>query len=140
MFGKKDQSDSRREKIDTLLGKQTTIEGDIQINAGGIHVEGIVKGNVLSDDAASVLIVGETGHIHGDVRVNNLILNGSIDGTVYAHKVELFDKARINGDIHYQLLELAVGAEVNGKLVKEDQVEEASPAKETGLEEKAKPV
>ena len=127
MFGKKEESESRREKIDTLLGKKTTIEGDIHINAGGIHVEGVVKGNVYSDDTASVLIVGETGHIHGDVRVNNLILNGSIDGTVYANKVELFDKARINGDIHYHLLELAVGAEVNGKLVREEQAEEAQP-------------
>ncbi len=124
MFGKKQQSESRREKIDTLLGKKSTIEGDLQINAGGIHVEGVIKGNVYSDDATSVLIVGETGHIHGDVRVNNLILNGSIDGTVYANKVELFDKARINGDIHYHLLELAVGAEVNGKLVREGQPEE----------------
>ncbi len=124
MFGKKQESDSRREKIDTLLGKQTTVEGDIRINAGGIHVEGVVKGNVNSDDDSSVLIVGETGHIHGDVRVNNLILNGSIDGTVYASKVELFDKAHINGDIHYHLLELAVGAEVNGKLVKEERAEQ----------------
>ncbi len=127
MFGKKQDSESRREKIDTLLGKQTSIEGDMHFNAGGIHVEGVVKGNVYSDDANSVLIVGETGHIHGDVRVNNLILNGSIDGTVFANKVELFDKARINGDIHYQLLELAVGAEVNGKLVKQESQHEAQP-------------
>lgn len=120
MFGKKQESESRREKIDTLLGAKTTIEGDVCVN-GGIHIEGVVKGNVYSNDAASVLIVGEGGHIHGDVRVHNLILNGGIDGAVYANKVELFDKARINGDIHYHLLELAVGAEVNGKLVREEE-------------------
>ena len=119
MFGKKQDSGARREKIDTILGKQTTIEGDIQVN-GGIHIEGVVKGNVYSDDDSALLIVGETGHILGGVKVFNLIVNGSIEGDIIANKVELFDKARINGDIHYQLLELAVGAEVNGKLVKED--------------------
>jgi len=118
MFGKKQDSGARREKIDTILGKQTTIEGDIQVN-GGIHIEGVVKGNVYSDDDSALLIVGETGHILGGVKVFNLIVNGSIEGDIIANKVELFDKARINGDIHYQLLELAVGAEVNGKLVKE---------------------
>jgi len=126
MFGKKQDSDGRREKIDTILGQQTTIEGDIKIN-GGIHIEGVVKGNVYSDDDSALLILGETGHIHGSVRLSNLIVNGSIEGDIIANKVELFDKARINGDIHYQLLELAVGAEVNGKLVKENetvQVEE----------------
>lgn len=130
MFGKKQDSEARREKIDTLLGKNTTIDGDISIN-GGIHIEGVVKGAVCSDDNASVLIVSETGHIHGDVRVSSLILNGSIDGDIYAGKVELFDKARINGDIHYTLLELAVGAEVNGKLVRED---DRKPDKEGALE------
>lgn len=119
MFGKKQDSDARREKIDTILGKQTTIEGDIQIN-GGIHIEGVVKGNVYSDDDSAILIVGETGHIHGSVKIFSLVVNGSVEGDIIAHKVELFDKARINGDIHYQLLELAVGAEVNGKLVKEN--------------------
>lgn len=41
-----------------------------------------------------------------------------IEGDVYAvGKVELFEKARIAGDVYYNLLEMAVGAEVNGKLV-----------------------
>jgi len=119
MFGKKQEEAARREKIDTLLGEHTTVEGNIRVN-GGIHIEGVVKGNVYSENGKSVLIVAESGHIHGDVRVSNLVLNGSIDGDVYASKVELFDKARINGDIYYDLLELAVGAEVNGKLVRDD--------------------
>lgn len=120
MFGKNQDSDARREKIETLLGENTTVDGDISIS-GGIHIEGVVKGAVRSTDESSVLIVSESGHIYGDVHVSSLILNGSIEGDVYANKVELFDKARINGDIHYTLLELAVGAEVNGKLVREEQ-------------------
>ena len=46
------------------------------------------------------------------------MVNGRIDGNVLANnKVELYEKSRINGDLHYNLLEMAVGAGVNGKLV-----------------------
>ena len=49
-----------------------------------------------------------------------MVLNGMIDGDVFAGgKVELFEKARICGDVYYNLLEMAVGAEVNGKLVRQ---------------------
>ena len=49
-----------------------------------------------------------------------MVLNGMIEGDVYAvGKVELFEKARIAGDVYYNLLEMAVGAEVNGKLVRQ---------------------
>ena len=45
----------------------------------------------------------------------------SFDGSTAATpgKVELFEKARIAGDVYYNLLEMAVGAEVNGKLVRQ---------------------
>jgi cytoskeletal protein CcmA (bactofilin family) len=69
------------------------------------------------------LIISEDALVTGDIHVNHLIVNGQVDGNIYVSgKVELFDKARINGDVHYGLLELPAGAEVNGKLIRiEDQ-------------------
>lgn len=121
MFGKNKQSNELlRTKIHTLIGEGTTVKGMIHFT-GGLHVVGTVKGGVKSDDVDSLLIVNEDALVTGDVFVNHLIVNGQIDGNVYVKgKVELFDKARINGDVHYNLLELPVGAEVNGKLIRED--------------------
>ena len=80
----------------------------------------MIKGNLAADGDDATLILSEHGHIQGEVRVPSMVLNGMIDGDVFASgKVELFEKARICGDVYYNLLEMAVGAEVNGKLVRQ---------------------
>ena len=121
MFGnKKKHKELLRTKINTLIGEGCSIEGEVKFS-GGLHVIGSINGNVDSDDESSLLIVNENAYIAGDVRVSHLIVNGQIDGNVYVSgKVELFDKAHINGDVHYNLLELPVGAEVNGKLIRQE--------------------
>ena len=109
----------RRAQVDTLIGRGTTIDGDLRFS-GGLHIEGVIKGNLAADGDDATLILSEHGHIQGEVRVPSMVLNGMIDGDVFASgKVELFEKARICGDVYYNLLEMAVGAEVNGKLVRQ---------------------
>ena len=118
MFGKKkQQQELSRARINSLIGEGTTVEGTVHFK-GGLHVVGNINGGVRSDDEDSVLIVSESALVTGDVKVSHLIVNGQVDGDVYVDgKVELFDQARINGDVHYQLLELPVGAVVNGNLI-----------------------
>ena len=118
MFGKKKKDkELLRATINTLIGQDTTVVGVVQFK-GGLHVVGSVKGGVKSEDEGSLLIVGEDALVTGDIYVDNLIVNGRIEGNVYVKgKVELFDKAHIVGDVHYGLIELPIGAEVNGKLI-----------------------
>jgi len=117
MFKKKKSKELLRAQINTLIGEDTIVEGVVHFK-GGLHVVGKINGGIQSDDENSLLIVSESASVTGDVRVSHLIVNGQIDGNVFVTgKVELFDQARINGDVHYQLLELPVGAVVNGKLV-----------------------
>ncbi len=127
MFGKKkSQQELLRARINSLIGEGTTVEGIVHFK-GGLHVVGNINGGVRSDDEDSVLIVSESALVTGDVKVSHLIVNGQVDGDVYVDgKVELFDQARINGDVHYQLLELPVGAVVNGNLICEAEDETKS--------------
>lgn len=105
-------------KITTLIGQGTEIRGDITFS-GGLHLDGNVKGNVTGEpDSNSTLTISERGLIEGDVRLDNLILNGKVQGDVFAsQRVELASAARVVGTVHYRLLEMAMGAEVNGQLV-----------------------
>lgn len=115
---KKKQNELLRAKISTLVGENTEVDGVITFT-GGLHVVGTINGGANSEDENSLLIISENGLIKGDVKTSHLIVNGQIDGDVYVDgKVELFDKARINGDIHYKVIELPEGAEVNGKLIR----------------------
>jgi cytoskeletal protein CcmA (bactofilin family) len=107
----------KRKPIDTLIGQHSEVQGDIKFN-GGIHIDGAVRGNVVTDDSQSVLQVSEMGSIQGEVRVPYILLNGVVIGDVHSSRhIELSSKARVTGNVYYNLIEMAIGAEVNGKLV-----------------------
>jgi cytoskeletal protein CcmA (bactofilin family) len=118
MFGKKSTSSSKGTKIDTLIGQNSELQGDI-VFSGGLHVDGTIRGNVFAEaDSGSVLSLSERGHIEGDVRVPNIVLNGSVKGDVHAAEhIELAEKARVVGNVYYKFIEMVRGAEVNGNLV-----------------------
>lgn len=106
--------------MDTLIGRQTEINGDVTFS-GGLHVEGRIKGNVLAaSDKASTLSVAEAGIIEGNVKVANVVVNGRIVGEVRTtERLTLGAKARIVGDVRYRVLQMEAGALVNGQLVYE---------------------
>lgn len=118
MFGEGKKPKSSSGKVDTIIGQQTRIEGDIRF-AGGLHVDGHIKGNIHAEaGSSSVLTVSEHGSVEGDVRVPTVILNGTVTGDVHSDdRIELAAKAAVNGDVYYNLIEMAMGAAVNGSLV-----------------------
>lgn len=106
--------------VDTLIGKQTEILGDVRFS-GGLHVDGKIKGKVMADGAKGAsLSVSENGSIEGDVSVPGVVLNGRVTGDVYAtERIHLASKARVNGNVYYKILEMEAGAEINGQLVRD---------------------
>jgi cytoskeletal protein CcmA (bactofilin family) len=104
--------------IDTVIGAHTRVEGDVNFS-GGLHVDGVVRGNIVAEKGSdAVLTVSEHGRIEGDVRVPNLVLNGAVEGDVHVgERVELASHAKVKGNLFYKLIEMAMGAEVNGNLV-----------------------
>ena len=120
MFGKKKGFSAAR--IDTLVGQGTKITGDL-VFSGGLHVDGSIKGNVVAEEGTTaLLILSEFGKIEGEVRVPNMVLNGEIIGDVYGTtRVELAPKARVKGSVYYNLIEMDIGAEVNGGQIHQPQ-------------------
>lgn len=123
-------------KIDTLIGKNSELRGDVMFS-GGLHVDGKIKGNVVAvGDEPSTLSVSEAGTIEGEVRVPNVVLNGSVLGDVYAlEHIEIAENARVTGNVYYNLIEMAMGAEVNGSLVHSSDVEQRKSKGEKGAME-----
>jgi len=120
MFKRNRTQQPSSNNIDTLLGRGTRVSGDV-VFTGGFHLDGQVTGNVRADQgAASILIVSEHGCIEGSVEVAHVVLNGTVKGDIIARdRVELGSKARVNGNVYYGVIEMAIGAEINGKLVHE---------------------
>jgi|SRR5450631_1602494 len=105
-------------KIDTLIGAKTRINGDVEFS-GGLHVDGYINGNVRGElQSGATLSVSEQGGIEGSVLVSHIVLNGLVKGDIDATgRVELGEKARVLGNVHYAVIETAVGAQINGKLI-----------------------
>jgi len=118
MLGKGKKVKTASTKVDTIIGQQTRIEGDVHFT-GGLHIDGRIKGNIIAGEgSASVLTVSEHGSIEGNVQVPTVILNGTVTGDVRSEeRIELASKAQVNGDVYYNLIEMAMGAAVNGSLV-----------------------
>jgi cytoskeletal protein CcmA (bactofilin family) len=109
---------TKKQRFDTLIGASTRIHGDVEFS-GGLHVEGTINGSVTGDRSSSaILSVSEGGCIEGSVIVKDMMLNGIVKGDIDAsHRVEMGEKARVMGNVHYTVIETAVGAQINGKLI-----------------------
>lgn len=108
----------KKHSYDTLISSQTNINGDIHFS-GGLHIDGEVHGAVVAEpDSKAVVRVSDHGVVEGEVRAPHVIINGRVDGDVYSSEhVELAANAIVNGTVHYQLIEMVMGAQVNGSLV-----------------------
>lgn len=111
--------DSKQPRIDTLIGKSARVHGDVDYQ-GGLHLDGHIIGQVRSDDSAeSSLSVSESGSVEGAVQVPNVILDGKVKGDIRARqRVVLGATARVEGDVYYGVIEMTVGAQIMGKLVR----------------------
>ena len=114
MFGNKPAKPDGR--IDTLIGASARVDGNVHFS-GGLRIDGVVKGNVVAEDAGTV-IVSEEATVEGEIRVGHAVINGKVVGPIHgAESVELQAKANVNGDVHYKSLEVHLGAIVQGRLV-----------------------
>jgi len=103
--------------ITTLIAEGTVIRGDVEFT-GGLHLDGMVEGSISAEGSDAVLTLSEKGRVIGEIRASNAVINGAISGDiVVADRLELASNARIEGNVYYKVLEMAAGAQVNGKMV-----------------------
>ena len=115
MFGRGSKPNT---PIDILIGKSARIRGDVDFS-GGLHLDGRVMGSVRADGTRdSTLSVSEDGCIEGSVQAAHVVLNGTVRGDIRAsERVVLGPRSRVQGDVYYGVIEAALGAEIQGRLV-----------------------
>ncbi len=111
-------SQKPQSRIDTLIGADTVVDGDVDFS-GGLRVDGAINGNVSASGAkAGTLVLSERGRVEGAISVSHAVINGTVVGPLRASAyVELQAKARVTGDVCYKTLEMHIGAVVEGKLI-----------------------
>ncbi len=116
----------------TLISADTVIHGEVRFR-GNLDVEGRVCGDILSEPGADAMVrVVDGARVEGDIRAPLVLINGLVEGDVYASsQLELAPRARVEGDVYYALVEMSAGAEVNGSLTHEaaQELEQAAAAR-----------
>ena len=98
----------------SVIAHNTALKGDIEL-AGALQVDGLVQGTINAEQG--LVRVSDKGRVEGRVSAPHIIINGEVQGDVFAlEHIELGATARIRGNLHYQLMEMAMGAQVEGQL------------------------
>lgn len=123
MFGKK--KNHLHHHIDTLIGANTRITGDINFS-GGLRIDGRIVGNVIAtgDQHNSTLVLSNEGSIQGNIKAANVVLNGTVTGSIQAADyLDLQEHAKVHGDVCYGSMEIQLGASVEGKMTHQSKSE-----------------
>ena len=107
----KKQDGIKLDKIDTIIGANSLIEGSIRTE-GVTRVDGSIKGKVFS---SGLLIIGSSGNIEGDIKADSMVVSGQVTGNIQAReRLEITSSGIIAGDIVTPALALAEGAIFEG--------------------------
>lgn len=115
MFGMKNK---KQPPLRSLVGEGMVVAGHLRFTEG-LRVDGVVNGDVMAsdEDASSIVVISENARVHGKVKAGHVIINGEVHGSIHCTELlELQPKARVMGDIRYELLEMHAGAQVGGEL------------------------
>ncbi|NJM50436.1 MAG: polymer-forming cytoskeletal protein [Sphingomonadales bacterium] len=94
----------------SMIASDVEIVGNLTAKVD-LHIDGTVQGDV----ACGSLVQGESSVIKGKVSAENARLSGKVEGSIEALELVIEASARIIGDVTYQNLSIAPGAQVDGK-------------------------
>lgn len=102
------QRTAEREIVSTL-GAGLLITGNI-VSTGGVQVFGRVAGDIH----AAHLVVGKGAIIEGNVRAQDVIIDGTFKGTIHGNVVKLQSTATVEGEIYNRSLAIDQNANFEG--------------------------
>ena len=132
-----DRNDRNNTSHETsLIARGTVIRGDLRFS-GALHLDGRIEGTVLGEGDDAMFTLSGHGQVHGEIHVPQAVINGHVTGDVVVSvRLELAPQARIDGDLRYHTLEMAAGAQVNGRISRQvEQAQRELPAPDAELDE-----
>jgi cytoskeletal protein CcmA (bactofilin family) len=104
-------------EVNALLGRGSEFEGKLTFE-GTVRIDGRFIGEIFSEDT---LIIGESGQVHAEIRVDTVIVYGEVVGNINAGNcVELHAPARLRGNIITPNLQADKGVVFDGAVKMRD--------------------
>ena len=99
---------AEREIVSTL-GAGLLITGNI-VSTGGVQVFGRVDGDIH----AAHLVIGKGANVDGNIRAQDVIIDGTFKGTIHGNVVKLQSTATVEGEIYNRSLAIDQNANFEG--------------------------
>ena len=110
----------------SIIGNDLTIVGQgLRIISQGILQ---VDGDVTGDVVGSEVIIGEKGRVTGVVSGESVVVRGEVAGTIRGLRVVLQSGAKVEGDVHHQVLSVEQGAFLDGRVRRPNDPNELRPS------------
>jgi len=95
------------------------IASDVRI-VGNISTEGEMQidGRIEGDITCKTLVIGQSGHIIGEVTAETVRVHGEVAGKLTAEHITIGRTGRVTGDLCHGSLEIESGAEVEGHFLR----------------------
>lgn len=98
----------------SLIAVGAELQGNLRFQ-GAVQVDGKVKGNLLTSEG--LVRVSVQGQVEGEIRAPHIVIDGEVIGDIHASAhLELGARARVRGNLYYGLMEMAMGAQIEGRL------------------------
>lgn len=98
---------------ETIIAQGVKVEGDFT-SSGDVLIDGEVSGSVRT---AAALRIGDAARIRADVTAGTAVIAGEVEGNVHiADRLELMERSVVHGDVECQVLSVAAGATINGRI------------------------
>ena len=79
----------------TIITTGSSIKGEMTLTCN-LYVDGEFEGTIKSNNEVNI---GKHGHVKGDLATKRLVVQGFVEGTINADKVEIKSGGRVSGTI-----------------------------------------
>ncbi len=108
---------SRPASISTpsIIAADLRVIGNL-VTEGDLQIEGKVDGDIR----AHLLTVGKGAEVRGEIRADDVVVNGAVIGCLRGTKVRLAEGAKVDGDIIHSSVAIEAGADFEGSVRRSD--------------------
>ena len=95
----------------SIIGGDVVITGNVEASVD-LHIDGRIEGDL----SCAALVQGPDSRINGHVTAKSARIGGLIEGSITAEELIVEASARITGDVTYEVISIATGGQIDGKM------------------------
>lgn len=108
---KQGNAQSTTSEIENILGASSHVRGDLKSDRG-FRIDGTIEGSV---ESKGPVVIGESGHVQGNISATDVIVVGRVDGNVTATgHLDIGTTGRVVGDVAARSMRIETGGVLQG--------------------------